>query len=146
MKEIKITKTNKLNAIIAILDNIAEDAVAITIGDTEVEITKEDLIAYCEGEIEAIAKKAAKAKETAAKKKAEDPLYGIVKEALTAEPQIIADITEKVNETAPDASLHMVTYRLTKLTEDNVAKKVQVTIPATGNSKAKKVQAYCLND
>ena len=143
MKELKITKTNKLNAIIAILDNIAEDAVAITIGDTEVEITKEDLIAYCEGEIEALAKKAAKSKETAAKKKAEDPLLGIVQEALTAEPQTIADIAVKVAEIDADATTSKIQYRLKVLVDNGVVVKSDVTV-ADNDGKKRTVKAYAL--
>ena len=41
-----------------------------------------------------------------------------------------------------DATVSKVTYRLTKLVEAGVAEKTQTTIPATENSKARKVQAY----
>lgn len=143
MTEIKITKTHKLNALITILENIAEDAVVMNVGDTEVEITKEELIAYCEGEIEALAKKAAKAKETAAKKKAEDPLLAVVAAALTAEPQVIADITAVVAETNPDATVSKVTNRLTKLVEAGTAVRSEVSV-SSSDGKKRNIKAYAL--
>lgn len=143
MTEIKITKTHKLNALITILDNIAEDAVVMNVGDTEVEITKEELIAYCEGEIEALAKKAAKAKETAAKKKAEDPLLAVVAAALTAEPQVIADITAVVAETDPDATVSKVTNRLTKLVDAGTAVRSEVSV-SNSDGKKRNIKAYAL--
>lgn len=143
MKELKITKTNKLNALIAVLDNIEMDSVVIPVGETEVSVTKEDLIAYCEGEIEALAKKAAKAKENAAKKKTEDPLLAIVEAALTAEPQTIADIAAEVAKTDVDATASKVTYRLKVLVDNGVAVKSDVSI-ANSDGKKRTVKAYAL--
>ena len=145
MENTKITKTQKLNALIAILDNADIDAVTVPAGEAEVEVTKEDLIAYCEKEIEALAKKAAKAKETAAKKKAEDPLLDLVQDALTEKPQTIADITVKVTEADADATTAKVTARLTKLVNAEIASKTQVTVPAADGKKTRKIQAYFLN-
>ena len=145
MKELKITKTNKLNALIAVLDNIEMDSVIITAGETDIEVTKEDLIAYCEGEIEALAKKAAKAKENAAKKKTEDPLLTLVEAALTAEPQTIADIATKVAETDADATPSKVTYRLKVLVDNGVAVKSDASVP-TADGKKRTVKAYALAD
>lgn len=142
---IKITKTQKLNAIIAILDNADIDSIVIPVGEDEVEVTKEDLVAYCEAEIEALAKKAAKAKENAAKKKAEDPLLDVVKATLTTEPQTIADITATVATTDAEATAAKVTTRLTKLVNTNVVSKTQVVVPTADGKKARKIQAYFLN-
>ena len=101
--------------------------------------------AFCDKEIAALDAKAAKAKERAAAKKAEaDVLMGQVEDALTDEFQVIADIAAAVAEVNADATVSKVTYRLGKLVEAEVAEKTQVTIPATENSKARKVQAYRL--
>lgn len=140
---IKITKTQKLNALIAILDNIAEDTIVLTVDETEVDITKESLIEFCEKEIEALSKKAAKAKETAAKKKTEDPLLALVQEALTVEPQIIADITAKVSQVDADATVAKVTNRLTKLSNAGIAVKSEVSV-ADSAGKKRNVKAYAL--
>jgi hypothetical protein len=99
--------------------------------------------AFCDKEIAALDAKAAKAKERAATKKAEgDELMGQVRDALTGEFQVIADIAAAVAEVNADATVSKVTYRLGKLVEAGVAEKTQVTIPATETSKARKVQAY----
>lgn len=140
---IKITKTQKLNAIIAILDNADINSIVIPVGEDEVEVTKEDLVEYCEKEIEALAKKAAKAKETAAKKKAEDPLLDAVKAALTSEPQTIADIATKVVEVNADATTAKVTARLTKLVNAGEAVRSEVSV-ANSEGKKRTVKAYTL--
>ncbi len=106
----------------------------------------ETVITFCEKEIEALDKKAAKAKERAAAKKAEaDTLMGEVEAALNCdEYQVIADIAAKVAEVDADATVSKVTYRLTKLVEAGIAEKAPVTIPATEGSKARKVNGYRL--
>ena len=66
----KLTKKDKLTAIIATLKGESTD------------IAVDELVAYCENEIELLDKKAAKAKETAAKKKAEnDELTDVITKA-----------------------------------------------------------------
>lgn len=103
----------------------------------------DEVIAFCDKEIAALDAKAAKAKERNAAKKAEaDVLMGQVEDALTGDFQVIADIAAAVAEVNADATVSRVTYRLSKLVEAGVAEKTQVTIPATENSKARKVQAY----
>ena len=103
--------------------------------------------AFCDKEIAALDSKAAKAKERAAAKKAEaDVLMDQVKDALTGEFQVIADIAAAVAEVNADATVSKVTYRLGKLVESGDAEKTQVTIPATETTKARKVQAYKLAD
>lgn len=99
--------------------------------------------AFCDKEIASLDAKAAKAKERAAAKKAEaDVLMDQVQDALTDEFQVIADIAATVAEVNPDATISKITYRLTKLVEAEVAEKSQVVIPATADTKARKVQAY----
>ena len=103
--------------------------------------------AFCDKEIAALDSKAAKAKERAAAKKAEaDVLMDQVRDALTGEFQVIADIAAAVAEVNADATVSKVTYRLGKLVESGDAEKTQVTIPATETTKARKVQAYKLAD
>ena len=103
----------------------------------------ETVKAFCDKEIASLDAKAAKAKERAAAKKAEaDVLMDQVQDALTDEYQTIADIAAAVAEVNPDATTSKITYRLTKLVEAEVAEKSQVVIPATADTKARKVQAY----
>ena len=68
-----------------------------------------------------------------------------VAEALDPEEfLVIADIAAKVAEVDPDATVSKVTYRLTKLVENGMAEKTQVTIPGGEGVRARKVQGYRL--
>lgn len=103
------------------------------------------VVAFCEKEIASLDSKAAKAKERAAAKKAEaDQLYDQVASVLTDEFQVIADIAAGVAELNDDATVSKVQYRLSKLVENQIAEKSQVTIPATETTKTRKVMAYRL--
>ena len=106
-----------------------------TVSDTEV-------AEFCENEIALLDKKAAKAKERQAEKKAAgDELTDAVKAALTNEFAVIADIAAKVD--VEDATVAKVTYRLTALVKDGVAKKEEVTVEGA-EGKKRKVMAYAL--
>ena len=101
--------------------------------------------AFCDKEIASLDAKATKAKERAAAKKAEaDVLMDQVQDALTDEFQVIADIAATVAEVNPDATVSKVQYRLSKLVENQIAEKSQVTLEKTETSKARKVMAYRL--
>lgn len=96
-----------------------------------------------EKEIAALERKAAKAKETAAKAKAaNDELTEIVQAALTEEPTLIADIAAKVE--FPGSTLSKVQYRLTALVKAGVAVKSEITVPGGEGVKARKLSAYSL--
>lgn len=98
---------------------------------------------FCDKEIASLDAKAVKAKERAAAKKAEaDVLMDQVQDALTDEFQVIADIAATVAEVNPDATVSKVQYRLSKLVENQIAEKSQVTLEKTETSKARKVMAY----
>ena len=127
----KLTKKDKLTAIIA------------TLKGEGTEVAVADLVEYCEKEIELLDKKAAKAKETAAKKKAEsDELTDVIASLLTDELQTTADIAAKIE--GEDVTVHKVSYRLTQLTKSGVAVKDEVSIPGKDGQKARKVVAYRL--
>lgn len=101
--------------------------------------------AFCDKEIASLDAKAVKARERAAAKKAEaDVLMGQVQDALTDEYQVIADIAAAVAEVNADATVSKVQYRLSKLVENQIAEKSQVTLEKTETSKARKVMAYRL--
>lgn len=127
----KLTKKDKLTALIA------------TLKGEGTEIATAELIAYCENEIALLDKKAAKAKETATKKKAEaDELTDVIASLLTDEYQTIADITAQVGD--EDVTVHKVSYRLTQLTKNGVAIKGETSIPGKDGQKARKVASYAL--
>ena len=107
----------------------------------------EEIVLFCDKEIEALDKKAAKAKEKAAEKKAEgDALADVVYSVLTDEFAIIADITEKVRELDADATLHKVTYRLSALAKEGKIVKSKVTVESADTGKKREVVAYKIAD
>lgn len=126
----KITKREMYEAIIEAVEK------------GEWKVNPEDVIDFCKNEISLLDKKAAKAKETAAKKKAEnDTLTDMVYEVLTDEFQPIADIAAKIDN--PDITVAKITYRLRVLVERGMAEKEQVSIPAVSEgSKVRKIMAY----
>ena len=86
MEKTTITKREMYEQIILMF---TEDA------ETEVKVSAEDVVAFCNKEIEALEKKAAKAKERAAVQKAEgDELTDAVLEVLTDEFQPAGDIVK----------------------------------------------------
>lgn len=111
--------------------------------DSVMEITDEALRVFAEHEIELLDKKAVKAKESAAKRKKEDPLYAVVKDALTDEFKTIADVTEDIVAAGyEDVTVAKVTYRLNKLVEAGEAEKTPMKIGGGDKGKARTVQAY----
>ena len=104
----------------------------------DVEIENEDFIEFCQDQIADLDKKAAKAKERAAAKKAEsDELTDLVYSVLTDEYQTIADITVTVAETVPDVSASKVTARLTKLFNAGSIEKEQISVEDSEGKKRK---------
>ena len=127
MTETKITKRDNFVAIVEAL----KDA------------NLNDLAEVMQHEIELLDKKAAKAKETAAKKKAEnDELGEAVAAVLTDELTTIADITAKLED--ENVTVAKVTNRLSKLVAQGVARKEQITVGDEGAKR--KIMAYALAD
>lgn len=119
MEEKKITKREVFEAIISTMET----------GETPIEPQK--VIDFCKKEIAALDRKAEKAKENAAKKRAEgDALTELVKEALTDEFATLAEITAKID--SEDVTVGKVSYRLNKLVETGEAEKTDITVGETG--------------
>lgn len=108
----------------------------------------EDIKAFCENEIALLDKKAAKAKEAAAKKRAEgDELTDAVRAVLTNELATIADITAKVTETFEgEVTVARVQYRLGQLVKNGEAAKDDVKVTGADGAKARTIKAYKLAD
>ena len=105
------------------------------------EITEDELKTFCENEIALLDKKAEKAKERAATKRAEsDALTDAVRSALTGEFEPIADIAARIE--GDDVTVSKITYRLGQLVKNGEAEKDQLTIPATETTKARRVVGY----
>ena len=135
--EKKITKKNYFEAI----GVLAEGAEAITVSDGIV-ISGSELKDFAEKSIAQLEAKAAKAAETAAKKKAEgDDLRRTIQSVLTDDFQTINDILNKVVENFPEVTKAKITARMTQLVNAGVAEKEQVKL-----EDGRKVMAYRLND
>ena len=134
----KITKREMFEAI----KGLAESG-ALHMVDFNENITDEAVAEFCANEIDLLDKKAAKAKERAAAKKAEgDELTAAVAAVLTDELQPIADIAAQV--TGEDVTVAKVTYRLTQLVKNGEAEKQELTVPGGEGTKARKIQGYKL--
>lgn len=127
----KIVKREMYSALVAMAD-----------GET-FKYSMDDLRAFAQNEIDLLDKKAAKAKERAAAKKAEqDELGEIVKSLLTDEWQTLADLAGQID--GDDVSAAKVQARVKKLIDAGEVEKAQVEIPATETSKKSKKMAYRL--
>ena len=107
-------------------------------------ITVEDIVAFCENEIALLDKKAIKAKERAAEKRAAgDELKAAVKDALTDEFVTRDVVAAKVAETfGEDASIAKVGYRLTVLVNEGVAESTDLKIAGGEGAKTRTVKGY----
>lgn len=130
----KMTKKETYEMIIGLIHD------AYDLGEEKVEMA----IEFCEKEIAALEKKAEKAKENAAKKKAEgDALLETVYDALSEDEfETIAMIAKRVAEEDPEATVGKVQYRLGALAKDGRAEKSTIVIPATEDTKMRKVVGY----
>ena len=121
---------------------------AIKTGCTTGEWTVSDaeIVEFCDNEIALLDKKAIKAKERAAEKRAAgDELTDAVRAALTDEFAIIADIAAKVAETyGEDATVARVTYRLTQLVKNGEAENGDVKVEGGEGQKTRTIKAYRL--
>ena len=135
----KITKREMFEAI----KGLAESG-ALHMADFNEAISDEAVADFCANEIALLDKKAAKAKERAATKKAEgDELTGAVRAAMSTEDfEPIADIAARIE--GEDVTVAKVTYRLTQLVKNGEAEKQELTIPGAEGQKARKVQGYKL--
>jgi hypothetical protein len=104
----------------------------------------DDLAEFCQKEIDALAAKAAKAKEKAAEKKSEhDDLEIAVASALTADLQTGAQVFEAVDAGDEEfATLGKVRARLTKLVKAGAAVKEEMKV--TDGDKTRTVMGYRL--
>ena len=135
----KMTKRNFYEALV----NFANGGEFYYSADgTEVIVDNEAIIAFAENEIALLDKKATKAKERAASKKADsDELTEVVRAALSTEEfEPIAEIASRIE--GEDVTVSKITYRLTQLVKTGVAEKTEITIDGGEGQKKRKVQGY----
>lgn len=107
-------------------------------------LDRETLVAYCEKELASLEHKAEKAKErAAAKREAGDELQNLVASVLTPDFAGREDITARVQEIDPEATVGKVGYRLTALVKAGIAQKAEAMV-ADAEGKNKKVTVYAL--
>ena len=111
MAEIKVTKRERFNQIVDVLSGVDGT---------------DELVVFVQDQIELLDRKAAKAKETAATKKAEDALLPVVEAALTDELSTIADIVARID--MEDMTAAKAASRLNKLVALNKAEKGTVKV------------------
>ena len=104
----------------------------------------EDLVAFINREIDALDKKAEKAKERAAKKAEEsdslrEKIYSVLTEIASSDFVPIADIVAAIGE--EDITPAKVTARLTKLVEAGRAEKQEISLES-GTGTKRRVQGY----
>ena len=109
-------------------------------------VTVEDIVAFCENEVALLDKKALKAKERAAEKRAAgDELKAAVKDALTDEFVTRDVVAARVAETyGEDATIAKVGYRLTVLVNEGVAESTDLKIAGEDGGKTRTVKGYKL--
>lgn len=135
----KITKRQMYTAMINFAN---EGSFSFDAGDGEIMVVAPDeIIAFAENEIALLDKKAAKAKETAAKKKTEaDALTDVIAQALGEDFEPIADIAARIE--GDDVTVAKVTYRLNKLVELGLAEKQAIKVPGSDGKKSRTIQGY----
>lgn len=117
----KITKRDIYEAIVQ----------AIETGNSNID--SQEIIDFCYKEIAALDRKAEKARENAAKKREEgDALTDLIREALTDEYEIIADITARIESDEIEVTVAKVQYRLNQLVQMGEAEKSDISVGETG--------------
>ena len=135
----KITKRDMYEAIKGLADSGA-----LHMQDFNEDISDSAVAEFCEKEIALLDKKAAKAKETAAKKRAEgDGLTDAVRAVLSPDEfQSIADVAAQIE--GEDITVSKVTYRLTQLVKNGEAEKQEISVAGGEGQKSRKIMAYRL--
>lgn len=135
--EVKVSKREMFEAI----KGLAESG-ALHMVDFNENITDEAVAEFCANEIDLLDKKAAKAKERAAAKRAEgDELAEQIYDVLSSDefmtiPEIVKALGDE------DVSAQKASYRLRTLMSENRAEKTEVSVPGADGGKASKKVAY----
>lgn len=127
----KFTNKDRYTAIIAALNG------------AETEIATDELVEFCQKQIDALDRKSVKAKEKAdARKEALDELTDTIYDILTDEPMTIGQILEILDD--DDLTNAKVSNRCLKLAKAGRAVKSEVTIPGDkeAGTKTRKLVAY----
>ena len=119
MEKTKITNKSRYAAIINVLTGMPSD------------IETDELVNFCERQIDAIDRKSEKAKARAAER---------IAAMLTDEPQTLSELAAAIGD--EDITTSKVSARCSKLIKEGRAAKTEVTVPGTDGSKSRKLVAY----
>ena len=129
---VKVTKKDYFTKVIDLLNGALEFGY-----DPDEDVNA--VIEFCEKEIATLDKRSAKAKETAAAKKAEaDTLTEAIAAILPADFTSVDDVVALMND--EEVTRGKVQYRLTQLVKAGTAEKGEITVTVDG--KSKKIAAY----
>lgn len=129
---VKVTKKDYFTKVIDLLNGALEFGY-----DPDEDVNA--VIEFCEKEIATLDKRSAKAKETAAAKKAEtDALTEAIAAILPVDFTSVDDVVALMND--EEVTRGKVQYRLTQLVKAGTAEKGEVTVTVDG--KSKKIAAY----
>ena len=127
----KITNKDRFTAIIAALNG------------EETAVPTEDLLEFCQKQVDALERRSTKAKEKASERKeASDALTDAIYEVLGDDPMILNDICALIE--GDDITPAKISNRCSKLTKAGLAVKSEISVPADkeAGTKARKLVAY----
>ena len=129
MEKTKITNKSRYAAIINVLTGAPSD------------IETDELVNFCERQIDAIDRKSEKAKARAAEqRKVSDELTERIAAMLTDEPQTLGELAAAISD--EDITTSKVSARCSKLVKEGRAAKTEVTVPGADGAKSRKLVAY----
>lgn len=129
MEKTKITNKSRYAAIINVLTGVPSD------------IETDELVNFCERQIDAIDRKSEKARARAAEqRKVSDELTERIAAMLTDEPQTLGELAAAIGD--EDITTSKVSARCSKLVKEGRAAKTEVTVPGTEGTKSRKLVAY----
>ena len=129
MEKTKITNKSRYAAIINVLTGMPSD------------IETDELVNFCERQIDAIDRKSEKARARAAEqRKVSDELTERIAAMLTDEPQTLGELAAAIGD--EDITTSKVSARCFKLVKEGRAAKTEVTVPGADGAKSRKLVAY----
>lgn len=129
MEKTKITNKSRYAAIINVLTGAPSD------------IETDELVNFCERQIDAIDRKSEKAKARAAEqRKVSDELTERIAAMLTDEPQTLGELAAAIGD--EDITTSKVSARCSKLVKEGRAAKTEVIVPGADGAKSRKLVAY----
>lgn len=140
MEDMHFTKTQYFMAIMQAAQDGAQ--FPLIVGEDKLEIPPEEIIEFCNKQINQLAASYAKAKDREAKRRAEgDELTKSLMSLMSETPKTINEIVEAFDD--PDVTRGKVIYRMGKLAREGKVEKIELR-ETNENNNRKRVSAYAL--